>query len=989
MSGSFLGGDADARARFKAVEDARDRGDWAEAIDTAIRLLKDRVAGRGTPDAGDHVLVEMTADLAAGFGLYAGAADLLSGLARRCDASGRIFLADYLTLKRVHLDLDEGRTDEARCRIADRLGARIGPLEGIPILAEDLPAWEDRCRWPETDVSPVIDRSLFFSRLYLVLGRWLASQGYYEQGRVLLDRGIIHAEPPASSLACRARVTLQLERAAVYLEQGRLDRCGEDLAWVEPRLDQKAHPGWTVHWLELAGYRDWLLGELGSASRRYDEITEICRGRGFVRALATALMNQAELLIGFNRVSEAEDLLESVSTLGAVSADPAVAARLRRLRAFASERVRSPTERLALVPAVIELQGASRSREVSPRVESRVGVLPAGANGGRFLAFFEDCAALVRWSLGAGDRPRARALADELHRDFAAAESPLLRLRIHALLGMVAYYEGDYEVADRVFAEVEPHLEALGLRPEHWQVLRFREWCALRRGLPPLEAERLGRRAEELLAAIAGTLRPADMAIFLLNKWTARERRLRAEADALTALQAACDGCPWYFRPWRKLSLYRRAARFLQALDADRRRASGLDEMSDASGTGTVRGSWLVRTLLGTPTGSATLAFLVLPDRVLIVMTGGLGVRCEFGYIDRAESGTGVAVRAFTDRRRVRRLVALCHEAVVRHDRAGFDAVSERLAAELRLTGLLSRLPRWVKRLRVVADDALHGYPFAALRPEGGYLIERFRLSMVYEHTVRRPVVTPTPDGVVQALLVGVSRPAGRIDAPCDTYAAAASVPGLAGVVREIEGLNDWLSARGLRMVRLVDSSATPDAITDHIGRSILIHVACHGVFEPDRPDASGLVLVPEPDRGVVFTLRELEGLEFGAVRHVTLSSCWGADNFVHPGRWVVSLPETLCRRGVGSVLACLWAVSDDVAPAFMRRFYELLDEYPRDEALRRVQRECAMNALEGVPVPTDDPLLWAGFRLHGAAGRLAIGTRLRPGPRVKAREPG
>ena len=236
-----------------------------------------------------------------------------------------------------------------------------------------------------------------------------------------------------------------------------------------------------------------------------------------------------------------------------------------------------------------------------------------------------------------------------------------------------------------------------------------------------------------------------------------------------------------------------------------------------------------------------------------------------------------------------------------------------------------------------------------------------------------RPRDEAAPINPRQALLVAVSRPAAWIDTPAGTRAAGMSAPTLESVADEVTGVGRWCEEHGIQPVALVDGSATRHAVLARWPGSVLVHAACHGIFEPDRPDASGLVLVPEPDRGIILTLRDLESLDLRGCRHVTLSSCWGTDNFVHPGRWVVALPETICRRGAESVLACLWEVGDQITPIFMQRFYELLATQARDEALRRVQLECLGGRLAGAPSSTAHPFVWAGFRLHGEAGRFPL----------------
>src|SRR5262249_51782970 len=117
-----------------------------------------------------------------------------------------------------------------------------------------------------------------------------------------------------------------------------------------------------------------------------------------------------------------------------------------------------------------------------------------------------------------------------------------------------------------------------------------------------------------------------------------------------------------------------------------------------------------------------------------------------------------------------------------------------------------------------------------------------------------------------------------------------------------------------------------------------------------------------------------LSRTEFANCRHVTLSSCWAADNFILPGRWIVSLPETLHRAGAQSILACPWPVDDEVAAAFMARFYDLLADLPRAQALQQTQIECGNSQWpECQHIDTPPPFYWAGFKLFGEAGRINL----------------
>jgi CHAT domain-containing protein len=143
-------------------------------------------------------------------------------------------------------------------------------------------------------------------------------------------------------------------------------------------------------------------------------------------------------------------------------------------------------------------------------------------------------------------------------------------------------------------------------------------------------------------------------------------------------------------------------------------------------------------------------------------------------------------------------------------------------------------------------------------------------------------------------------------------------------------------------------------------------------MFTPDDPSRSGIIVRTNGSAPEVLDVRELSALDLTRVRHVTLSACWSADHFILPGRWIVSLPETLVRAGAASVLGCLWVVSDEIGAAFMRRFYEHLDSCSRAEALQRAQLDCLGGRL-GPRSDSSSPLYWAGYQLYGCPDRLHV----------------
>jgi CHAT domain-containing protein len=257
--------------------------------------------------------------------------------------------------------------------------------------------------------------------------------------------------------------------------------------------------------------------------------------------------------------------------------------------------------------------------------------------------------------------------------------------------------------------------------------------------------------------------------------------------------------------------------------------------------------------------------------------------------------------------------------------------------------------------LTFLPDDSLHGFPFAAIRHGDKYLVEQYALSITFEHHRRAPAASPETGEI---MAVGVSQ-------------GSDGISPLPGTLQELAHLESWLVQSGLKngkrpLRKLLDGAANKQTVLAGLPQAVFLHLACHGLFQQNQPDQSGLVLIPRPRQVEILSLRELSQLDLRDLRHATLSSCWSADHFILPGRWVISLPETLWRAGAQTVLACLWEVDDRLAVAFMARFYSYLDNFPRAEALRRTQLDCLQGTLPGYTGDASHPFYWAGYTLYG-----------------------
>ncbi|PSL45978.1 CHAT domain-containing protein [Saccharothrix carnea] len=139
-------------------------------------------------------------------------------------------------------------------------------------------------------------------------------------------------------------------------------------------------------------------------------------------------------------------------------------------------------------------------------------------------------------------------------------------------------------------------------------------------------------------------------------------------------------------------------------------------------------------------------------------------------------------------------------------------------------------------------------------------------------------------------------------------------------------------------------------------------HIACHGLFFPEYPDFSALLLAGPAHDPEVLWYGELARYRLRA-RLVVLAACHAGTGSVAFGSEYVGFPGAFLTAGARQVLAPLWAVSDLSTALLMRYFYSALATPASPAAaLREAQRRMAANPA------TAHPYHWAGFQLFGAA---------------------
>jgi hypothetical protein len=911
-----------------------------------LATLRLRQAGRAAAlTAADLVVLERLAGMATLFGHVERADSILATMTELTSAAGNVSGSRYLELHRLHLALSTGRMEAVREILATMEKRWLGPLANMVITPTGLATWE---RGLATPGGRPEDRTVLLIRLHFALGWSLAANGQYRDSLTCYGRAADLADANSAPPEARAvRLPLTLRRAMALLERGDLDACESVLAVLTDDVAVGSRIAQKVEWLELQLRLALLRGNFGAALDYGGEIVRTCVQGGFTRALAAARLNLAQSLLLINHTRYATELADAV--LAMPDLPSSMATRARHVQALAEARVRSPIEG---VPPASVTQMWRRGREVASEAGtteplSPLPTLPAAAD---FLDLFNDRATEFQWHLGQRNLVRSASILRHIEEMFAATDSLLIALRIESLRTLQCYFEDRLEDTQARIGKLLPELRARGLRPELWQTLRLAGWCAVRMGRSPQQVRQLREEADALLNALSYGLSATDRAAFLLNKWTEDEEVLASWIDRLVEARRRMMAAPLLLRPFHSLNVHRKIRALLNRVEEYR------TKMAIGSGTTGSRRTAMPSFL---PSDRAAIVFLTLPDRVVVVRL--------------ARSQTDFVVAPIT-RQDLRDRVAAWHSALLapgsrpRHvglsatpaapPLAAAEETAMRLAQELGLPALLADLPARVTAISFVPDDVLHGFPFSALRWQGRAIIEDRAVSLAFTvDRTRRPVVGVGGRAVLVAVAGGAPAHGG--------FPAVSPLP---NTKIETDELAPWFHIYFGVVDRLDDPAVDKARVLEALPGASLVHFACHGIFQPDAPHLSGLLLTPHGTHAELLSLAELSRVNFGATRHVTLSSCWSADSFVLPGRRILSLPETLWRAGADSVLASLWPVDDQASVAFMKRFHDHLSVLPRGEALRRTQCECLSGVLGA---RARNPYFWAGFTLYGEAGPL------------------
>ncbi len=315
------------------------------------------------------------------------------------------------------------------------------------------------------------------------------------------------------------------------------------------------------------------------------------------------------------------------------------------------------------------------------------------------------------------------------------------------------------------------------------------------------------------------------------------------------------------------------------------------------------------------------------------------------------------------------------------------------------------------RRVLILPDGPLHYLPFSALvrpapdDPRGWqYLAEWKPIHVAQSATVyaelqkRRRAPASEGEALPQTLVAlgDPSYPPPREGEPVDPTADRNPLAWLPLAVRSAEnrGLFDGLTPLPNTQREITEigklfpealartylgTDATEERAKAELSKARYIHLAAHGLADPDVPANSFIALtIPEGlpadrDNGILQGWEIMDTLRLDADL-VVLSACVTAFGPNRGGEGLMSLSRAFQIAGARTVAASLWPVADDSTAELMIRFYRhLLAGEPKDEALRVAQMELIAGPItfvnaDGETVTRDfsAPYHWAAFQLIG-----------------------
>jgi len=347
------------------------------------------------------------------------------------------------------------------------------------------------------------------------------------------------------------------------------------------------------------------------------------------------------------------------------------------------------------------------------------------------------------------------------------------------------------------------------------------------------------------------------------------------------------------------------------------------------------------------PAGAFLLEYSVLDDRTYVWIIGR-------GFSDHRMLAVGEsAIRQWTH--------DLQRFAGMRSD-AKFDAALGAPFQEL-LREPLKLVPRGAK-LVIIPDRSMHGLPFAALRNGGRYLIQDHAVSVdasatLFLYSAARDRQLSRTAG--QSVLLFADPAFNRHLDIAHKLARLDAARAEAGRIRTV------YAGAATVAPPLMDGQATVPMFLRLAPGNTIIHLAAHGVANPEVPSRSFFLLAPAgDDAGVIDAEHLLKQMQLTKTRLAVLSACSSAGGTPVGPEGLAPLVRPFVAAGVPGVVGTLWNVNDnrtteDLLVSFHQHYRNGRDAA---QALQLAQQEMIAHPSRAHRAAW----AWSAFQMNGCA---------------------
>ncbi len=345
------------------------------------------------------------------------------------------------------------------------------------------------------------------------------------------------------------------------------------------------------------------------------------------------------------------------------------------------------------------------------------------------------------------------------------------------------------------------------------------------------------------------------------------------------------------------------------------------------------------------PAGTLAIQFFPSPDALyMFVVAPGGSFQVKRQALAQSELYKLIkAYRQYLERGATERLIwSDDGSETYRRNLPPFKELTQTLSAHL--LGPIEAELKANKNIILIPNDLLLYLPIHALmrtQPDGS---SRF---LAETHTISY---------LTQLELVDIINPGtANLNAPLLALANPdGTLPAASREIREIGKLRPSVTT-------LDGAQATKASFLSMAGKFPDLHLATHGILDPERPEKSYLLMAGADEESQRLSIAEIAGLRLSPNGMAILSACETAVGEQVPGAALVTLSAAFSQAGSQSVMASLWKVEDAATRDLMIAFHGALAKVGRANALQQAQLAVLKNP------QTAHPFYWAPFVLIGA----------------------